>query len=92
MTPMDDTGPEKPDTGEEEDLPPSTLQLRLAASIIGRLIERNGGREVADQFWDDHAFDSLDEDDEYRDPELGDPDEETLPEAKEIDWNMFECD
>lgn len=91
MTPMDDTGPEKPDTGEEEDLPASTLQLRLAASIIGRLIERNGGRGAADQFWDDDAFDSLDEGDEYRDPELGDPDEETLPEANEIDWNMFEC-
>jgi len=91
MTPMDDTGPEKPDTGEEEDLPASTLQLRLAASIIGRLIERNGGREVADQFWDDDAFDSLDEGEEYMDPELGDPDEETLPEAHEIDWNTFEC-
>jgi hypothetical protein len=92
MTPMDDTGPEKPDTGEDEDLPASTLQLRLAASIIGRLIERNGGREVADQFWDDDAFDSLDEGEEYMDPELGDPDEETLPEAHEIDWNTFECD
>ena len=59
MTGMDDTGPENPDTREEEDLPASTLQLRLAASIIGRLIERNGGREVADQFWGDGVFDSL---------------------------------
>jgi len=92
MTRMDDTGPESQDTREEEDLPASTLQLRLAASIIGRLIERNGGREVADHFWDDDAFDSLDEGDEYLDPELGDPDEETLPEAHEIDWNTFECD
>jgi hypothetical protein len=56
------------------------------------LIERNGGRKVADQFWDDDAFDSLDEGDEYLDPELGDPDEETLPEALDVDWNMFECD
>ena len=92
MTGMDDTGPENPDTREEEDLPASTLQLRLAASIIGRLIERNGGREVADQFWGDGVFDSLDEGDEYLDPELGDPDEETLPEAQEIDRNTFECD
>jgi hypothetical protein len=89
---MDDTGPESQVTREEEDLPASTLQLRLAASIIGRLIERNGGRKAADQFWNDDAFDSLDEDDEYLDPELGDPDEETLPEAQEIDRNTFECD
>jgi hypothetical protein len=88
---MDDTGPEITDTREEEDLPASTLQLRLAASIVDRLIERNGGREVADSFWDDDVFDSLDEG-EYLDPELWDPDEETLPEADEVDWNMFGCD
>jgi hypothetical protein len=78
---MDDTGPEITDTREEEDLPPYSLQLQLAASIVDRLIERNGGREVADSFWDDDVFDSLDEGDEYLDPELWDPDEETLPEA-----------
>jgi hypothetical protein len=86
---MDDTGPET--TIEGEDLPASTLQLRLAASIVDRLIERNGGSEVADSFWDDDVFDSLDEGDEYLDPELWDPHEETLPEALEIDWNIFEC-
>ena len=91
MTSMDDTEPEIPDTGGEEDLPASTLQLRLAASIVGKLIERNGGSEDANDFWEDDVFDPLDEGDEYLDPELWDPDEETLPEDREVDWNMFEC-
>ncbi|MGB9206383.1 MAG: hypothetical protein WCB94_20670, partial [Terriglobales bacterium] len=60
-------------------------------TIVGRLIERNGGRDVADAFWDDDAFDSLDDGGEYLDPEFCDSDEEALPEALEINWNVFEC-
>ena len=91
MTRTDDSRPEIPGTREEEDLPASSLDLKLAASVIGALIERNGDRDVADAFWDDDAFDSLDEQREYQDPELWDPNEETLPEAEEIDWNIYPC-
>jgi hypothetical protein len=42
-------------------------------------------------FWDEDAFDSLEDGEEYVDPELWDPDEETLPEMKEIEWNIYEC-
>lgn len=92
MTPIEDTEPEIPDTSEGEDLPSSRLQLQLARSIIARLIKRNAGQDAADSFLDDNVFDSYEEGDEYSDPELWDPDEETLPEAREIDWNTFECD
>ena len=93
MTPTDDSLPEIPGASEEEDFSTSTLQLKLAAGIIGGLIERNGGREAADAFWDDDAFDSLNEGKEYMDPELWDPDEEeTLPEMDIINWNLYECD
>jgi hypothetical protein len=65
----------------------------LAASIIGRLIERNGGSEAADAFWGDDALDALDDEDEYLDPELWDPDEvQTLPQMDLINWNIFGCD
>lgn len=91
MARINDFRPSIPDTKEEEDLSTSTLQLQLAASILGRLIERNGGRDVADVFWDDDEFESLHEGDEYFDPEFWDPDEETLPEMNEINWNIYEC-
>lgn len=91
MEAIDDSRPEIPDAREEEDFSSSTLQLRLAASIVDRLIERNGGRDVADRFWDDDSFDSLHERGEYLDAEFLDPDEETLPEMNEINWNIHEC-
>jgi hypothetical protein len=91
MATMNDSQPEMPDTREENGLPASALQLQLAAGIVERLVERNGGSEIANVFWDDDAFDSLEDGDEYLDPELWDPDEEILPEAKEIEWNIYEC-
>jgi hypothetical protein len=91
MATIDDSRPGSPDAREEEDLSASTLQLRLATSIVDSLIERNGGRDVADRFWDDDSFDSLHERGEYLDTEFSDPDEETLPEMNEINWNIHEC-
>lgn len=82
---------EIPDAREEDASPTSALQLQLAAGIVEKLIERNAGSEIANVFWDDDAFDSLEDGDEYVDPELWDPDEEVLPEAKEIEWNIYEC-
>jgi hypothetical protein len=78
------------DTREEES-PTSMLQLQLAAGIVEKLVEQNGGRDIANVFWDDDALDSLEDGDEYVDPELWDPEEETLPEMKEIEWNIYEC-
>jgi hypothetical protein len=83
--------PEVPDAKEEDASPTSALQLQLAAFIVKKLIERNGGSEFANVFWDDDAFDSLEDGDEYVDPELWDLDEEVLPEMKEIEWNIYEC-
>ncbi len=83
--------PEIPDVTEGDACPTSALQLHLAASIIDAVIERNGGGEIANVFWDDDALDSLEDGDEYVDPELWDPDEEVLPEMKEIEWNIYEC-
>lgn len=83
--------PELTDTREEDTFPTSALQLQLAAGIVENLIERNGGSKIANLFWDDDAFDSLEDGDEYVDPEFWDPDQETLPEAKEIEWNIYEC-
>jgi len=91
MTPMDDIEPEIPDSREEETVTSPALQLRLAAGIVGRLIERNGGSDAAERFLED-VLESLDDGKEYRDPELGESDEETLPEARDIEWNIFECD
>ena len=91
MKPTNDLEPEIPDEREGDDLSTSTLQLQLAASIIGKLIERNGGRDVADAFWEDDTFEALDDGDEYLEPELWDPDEETLPEMDIINWNIYEC-
>jgi hypothetical protein len=83
--------PEIPDAREEDASPTSAFQLKLAAGIVEKLIERNGGSEIANVFWDDDAFDSLDDGNEYVDPELWDPDQEVLPEMKEIEWNIYEC-
>ena len=82
---------ELPDAREEDASPTSSFQLKLARSIVERLIERNGGSEIATVFWDDDAFDSLDDGEEYVDAELWDPDQELLPEIKEIEWNIYEC-
>ena len=91
MTPTDDFEPEIPDPREDGTLPSSPFQLRLAAGIVRRLIERNGGSDAAERFLED-VLDSMDDSKEYRDPELGESDEETLPEARDIEWNIFECD
>lgn len=91
MATTNELRPEISDAREEDASPTSTLQLQLAAGIVEKLIERNGGREADNVFWDDDAFDSLEDGDEYLDPELWDPDEEVLPEAKEIEWNIYEC-
>lgn len=91
MEMYDNPQPEIPDSGEEEDIPASRFQLELAASIVARLIERNGGRGAANAFWDDDSFDP-EGNAEYVDPEFWDPDEETLPEMNEINWNIHECD
>jgi hypothetical protein len=91
MATIHDSRPEISDARKERDLAASTLELQLAASIVDRLIERNGGRDVADGFWDDDSFDSLHDGGEFLDAEFWDPDEETLPEALDIDWNVYEC-
>lgn len=72
-----------------EDYAPCKLELRLAAGIVDRIIEANGGREVADAFWEDESFDVLDDTDP--DLEFGDPDEETLPEMDLIMHNISPC-
>jgi hypothetical protein len=82
---------ERPHAREEDGSSSSALQLRLAGGIVEMLIERNGGSDVTNVFWDEDAFDSLEDGEEYVDPELWDPDEETLPEMKEIEWNIYEC-
>lgn len=78
---------------EEEDNFPSALQLRLAASVVNRLVERNGGCGAAGVFWEENSFDNDLDQREYLDPELWDPDgEETLPEMAEIMHNLYPCD
>jgi hypothetical protein len=83
--------PEMSEVTEEDACSTSALELQLAASIINAVVKLNGGSEIPNVFWDDDAFGSLEEGDEYIDPELWDPDEEVLPEAKEIEWNIYEC-
>ena len=79
--------------GEKECVPAdSSLQLRLAAIVIDKIIERNGGRAAADAFWDDDSFDFSDEMELDADLELRDSEEETVPEMDEINHNIFECD
>lgn len=78
--------------GEEEDCFVSALQLRLAASVVNRVIERNGGCDAADGFWDDDSLDTEVDQVEYLDPELWDPDFDTVPDmAAQINENIFEC-
>ena len=92
MATTNDSRSKSTDAREEENaFPTSALQLQLAAAIVEKLIQRNGGSKIANVFWDDDTFDSLEDGDEYVDPELWDPHEEVLPEAKEIEWNIFEC-
>jgi hypothetical protein len=92
MAITNDHQPEIPDVTEEDACPPSALQLRLAAGILEKLIERNGGSEVVNVFWDSDAFEPPEDQDEYVDPELWDPDsDEVLPEMEEIEWNIYEC-
>lgn len=80
------------EVGEEEDCFVPSLQLRLAASVVSRLIERNGGCGAAEGFWDGDSFDTVQDQDEYLDPELWDPDADPLPDmAAEIQENIFEC-
>ena len=80
-----------PDTREEDASPTSALQLRLAAGIVEKVIERNGGSAAGNVFWDEDALDSAEDVEEYVDPEFWDPEHETLPEEKEIEWNIYEC-
>lgn len=74
--------------GEEDNFFMSSLQRRLAASIVSRLVERNGGSDAGDVFFDDKE--ELDRE-EYVDPEMWDPDYETLPEMDLIMENICEC-
>ena len=53
--------PEMPEVTEEDACPTSALELQLAASIINAVVKRNGGSEIPNVFWDDDAFDSLEE-------------------------------
>ena len=91
MTPQDESQPKVGETKEEE-LPASKIQLQLAASIVHSLIEQNAGRDIADKFWDENLIDSLKDEGKYLDADLSDPDEETLPEMNEINWNIYPCD
>jgi hypothetical protein len=85
-----DSAREIRDVGGEDDLIASALQQSLAASVVSRLIERNGG--CAAGFWDDDLFDTEQDQDEYLDPELWDPDADPVPDmAAEIAENIFEC-
>jgi hypothetical protein len=74
---------------DEKDCPPSKLQLQLAASIIDQIIEKNAGREAADEFWGDDSFDVLNDFDTG--PEFDDPGEETVPEMALIMHNISPC-
>ena len=76
---------------EEGELFASKIQLQLATAAVDRIIERNGGRRRADAFWHDGGFGPIDDEEEYVDPELWNPDEETVPEMAEIYWNIYEC-
>ncbi len=89
---MIDSGREIRNVGEEDDLLGSTLQLRLAASVVNRLVKRNGDSGTAECFWDDDLLDAEVDQDEYLDPELWDPDADPVPDmAAEIAENIFEC-
>jgi hypothetical protein len=92
MTPQDESQPKVSETREEKDLPVFKIQLQLAASIVHSLIEQNTGRDIADKFWDDNLIDSLKDEGKFLDADLSDPDEETLPEMKEINRNIYPCD
>lgn len=65
-------GPKKvADASVEGDGFDSALQLRLAASLVSRLVERNGGSSAAaDLFWDEDSFDTERDQEEYLDLEL----------------------
>ncbi|MFP5237666.1 MAG: hypothetical protein ACLGSD_17360 [Acidobacteriota bacterium] len=89
MAAIDDFELELPNSGEEEGDLSGPFELELAASIVGRVIERNGGS--TDVFWDEDSFDSPEVNAEDLDPDLGDPDVEMLPEQDEIEWNIYPC-
>ena len=82
---MDDDQLKTPGIRVAEDCVDSALQLRLAASVLNRRVDGNGGGDAAGVFWDD---DSERDPDEYLDPEFWDPDYETLPEMDLIDENI----
>lgn len=87
---MMDSGRKARETGEEEECFVSALQLRLAASLLNRQIEQNGG--CAADFLDEDSLDTEVEQDDYLDPELWDPDADPEPDmAAEIAENIFEC-
>jgi len=75
-----------PSLKDPEDCFDTEFQLRLAASALNRRLERVGGCDAAQVFWNDEA--ELDSE-EYEDPELWDPDYETLPEMALINENIF---
>lgn len=89
MALMNDSKPTIRKATDGEDCAPSKLQLQLAASIIDQTIEKNAGREAADEFWGDDSFDVLNDFD--ADPEFDDPDEETVPEMALIMHNISPC-
>ncbi len=79
------------EVGEEEDCCVSALQLSLAENVVSRLIKRNGSCGP-EGFWDDDSLDPEQDQDEYQDPELWDPDSDPEPDmAAEIAENIFEC-
>jgi len=92
MTPQDGSQLDVGKTRNEKRTLASKLQLQLAASIVDTLIERNAGRAAADEFWNGNSVDSLLDEGECEDEDLSGPDEETLPEMNEINWNIYPCD
>jgi len=87
---MDDSERTIDITREEDDFDIYPLQLRLAASILKRVAERNGGCGAAEVFFDDDSDDEVLDREEYLDPELWDPEGvETLPEMDIIYENIF---
>lgn len=70
----------------------SALQLQLAASVIGKTVERNADHAAAEVFWDDDSFDFPDDREFDSDLDLPNSEEETVPEMDEINHNIFECD
>lgn len=86
---MEDSRRQFAHRGEEDDLCTSPIQLRLAASVLGRVVEQNGGCAAGSEFWEEDSLDIELDQEQYSDPESWDPDYETLPEMAIINENIF---